>query len=66
MIRSSQQCSKCGNIDKKNRRGETYRCDCGLMIDADYNAAINILHRGIYSSSATRNNFTIFNRGGEL
>lgn len=49
---TSQTCSCCGSIDKTNRQGEKYQCkSCSLEIDADYNAAINILHRGIYSSS---------------
>lgn len=49
---TSQQCSQCGAIDKDNRLGENFLCTaCGFEIDADYNASINILHRGTYSSS---------------
>jgi len=49
---TSQTCSVCGVIDKKNRKGEVYQCtSCGLLIDADTNGAINIHSRGIYSSS---------------
>ena len=49
---TSQQCSVCGAINKANRKGELYQCSCcGNVIDADYNAAINILHRGVYSPS---------------
>ena len=48
---TSQTCSKCGQIIKANRQGELYNCSCGLLIDADTNAAINILHRGVYSPS---------------
>lgn len=52
---TSQTCSSCKNIDKKARNGEIYKCSkCNLVIDADINAAINILHRGIYSSSTTK------------
>lgn len=52
---TSQTCSSCKNIDKLARKGETYLCSkCNLVIDADINAAINILHRGIYSSSTTK------------
>lgn len=41
--------SHCGTIDKSNRNGEIYQCKvCNIEIDADYNAAINILHRGDY------------------
>lgn len=48
---TSQTCSNCGTIIKANRQGELYNCSCGLLIDADTNAAINILHRGVYSHS---------------
>lgn len=48
---TSQTCSKCGIINKENRKGELYQCDCGLVMDADTNAAINILHRGVYNPS---------------
>ena len=49
---TSQTCSHCGTRDKKARKGETYSCKvCGLLIDADYNASINILHREEYSLS---------------
>lgn len=45
---TSQICSKCGNIDKKSRNKEHYNCVmCGHTIDADHNAAINILNRGL-------------------
>ena len=51
---TSQTCSRCKIIDKTNRHGEVYICkSCGLEIDADYNAAINILNRGVYSPSST-------------
>ena len=49
---TSQLCSVCGAVDKANRKGELYQCSsCGNVMDADYNAAINILHRGAYSPS---------------
>ena len=54
---TSQTCSKCKVVNKSNRNGEIYQCTCGLLIDADTNAAINILHRGAYSPSITKNNF---------
>lgn len=50
---TSQTCSRCGSIDKSNRKGEIYQCSCGLLIDADVNAAINIHNRGAYSPSTT-------------
>ena len=48
---TSQTCSKCGQVIKANRQGELYSCSCGLLIDADTNAAINILSRGLYCPS---------------
>lgn len=49
---TSQKCSNCGVICKTNRKGKVYKCACGLEIDADYNAAINISHMGVYSPHA--------------
>jgi len=44
---TSQRCSCCGVIMKTNRKGEYYKCSsCGVEMDADYNAAINILQKG--------------------
>jgi putative transposase len=42
---SSKKCSCCGNVKEKLSLSErTYKCEkCGLVIDRDYNAAINIL-----------------------
>lgn len=59
---TSQQCSQCGTIHKENRKGETYLCNvCKIEMDADINAAINILKRGVYSPSLPQNeNFNIF------
>ena len=44
---TSQTCSNCGMKDKQSRQGERFKCkSCGFEIDADLNAAINILRRG--------------------
>ncbi len=44
---SSQTCNKCGKTYKV-KSNEIYRCPhCKLIIDRDYNAAINILNYGI-------------------
>ena len=44
---SSQTCSKCGK-SYKVKASEIYKCPhCKLVIDRDYNAAINILNYGI-------------------
>ena len=44
---TSQQCSSCGIIDKRNRRSRgLFLCrSCGLRLNADHNAATNILQR---------------------
>ncbi len=40
---SSKRCSSCGSIKKTLSLSErTYHCDCGLNIDRDLNAAINL------------------------
>jgi len=49
---TSQRCSNCGVICKSNRQGEAYKCACGNELDADYNAALNILHLGKYGAQA--------------
>ena len=45
---TSQTCSSCKNRDKLARNGEWYKCkNCGLELDSDYNAALNILYSGL-------------------
>ncbi|WP_321416741.1 transposase [uncultured Methanomethylovorans sp.] len=47
---TSQMCSKCGLIVKKTINNRIHKCDsCGLALDRDYNAAINILRLGLQS-----------------
>lgn len=47
---TSQTCSSCGLVDKTSRKGKTFCCArCGLSMDADINAAVNIRLRGAYS-----------------
>jgi putative transposase len=45
---TSQTCSECGYVDKKNRKTqESFECQsCGFECNADINAAINILRAG--------------------
>ena len=44
---TSQICSGCGNIVKKDITEREHLCDhCGLILDRDHNAAINILRLG--------------------
>ena len=44
---TSQICSRCGVIVKKTLAVRVHKCECGLVIDRDINAAINILNRGL-------------------
>ena len=45
---TSQGCSGCGKTIKKTLAQRTHVCDsCGLVLDRDYNAAINIRQKGI-------------------
>ena len=46
---SSQMCHCCGTMhpQMKNLVIRTMKCDCGLTISRDQNAAINILHEGL-------------------
>ena len=44
---TSVDCSRCGNSVPKTLAMRTHLCDmCGLILDRDYNAAMNILQRG--------------------
>lgn len=53
---SSQICSSCGKIhpEMKDVTGRTLECECGNIIDRDYNSAINLLKFGevvVYNKS---------------
>ena len=43
---TSQVCSNCGTVRKKDLSERWHSCDCGAELDRDVNAAINILERG--------------------
>ncbi len=43
---TSQICSRCGQVRKKDLSERWHQCDCGAELDRDVNAAINILDRG--------------------
>jgi transposase len=43
---TSQTCHHCKKVEKSNRNGENYSCDCGYTNHADINAALNIKTRG--------------------
>jgi IS605 OrfB family transposase len=46
---TSQMCSACGWVDKRNRRSQSeFECGrCGFVGHADHNAAVNIATRGV-------------------
>jgi putative transposase len=45
---TSQKCSGCGTIVKKSLSIRTHICTgCGVVLDRDHNAALNILHKAL-------------------
>lgn len=46
---TTKECSQCGAIVPKDLSERTHSCSCGLVLDRDLNAAINILRRGLAS-----------------
>lgn len=46
---TSQRCSQCGKMVAKSLAERIHRCICGLCLDRDHNAAINILTLGLQS-----------------
>lgn len=44
---TSKLCSACGSIVEKDLSVRVHHCSCGLTLDRDVNAAINILCRGL-------------------
>ena len=44
---TSKLCSACGLIVEKDLSVRVHHCSCGLSLDRDVNAAINILRRGL-------------------
>ena len=65
--RSSKTCSGCGSVKAKLSLSErTYRCDsCGLAIDRDLNAAINICVAGSAPETLNAHGETV-RRGGQI
>lgn len=41
---TSQECSNCACVVKKSLSMRTHACQCGFILDRDWNAAINILN----------------------
>ncbi len=44
---TSQNCSGCGEVVKKSLSIRTHVCKCGVVLDRDENAAINILIKAL-------------------
>lgn len=44
---TSQECSSCKKIVKKSLSTRTHICSCGLRLNRDVNAALNILSKGL-------------------
>lgn len=65
--RSSKTCSQCGSVkDKLSLSERTYRCySCGLVLDRDLNAAINILVAGSAPETLNAHGETV-RRGGQI
>ncbi len=43
---TSQVCSGCGTLKKKDLSERWHSCECGIELDRDHNAALNILRLG--------------------
>ena len=56
---TSRTCPCCGNVDKRNRNNEIFKCmGCGYTADADINASFNILNR-FYQENGLYDHVTI-------
>lgn len=53
---TSQQCSQCKVIVKKSLSTRTHVCSCGLILQRDWNAAINILLKAKSRDGQSRSN----------
>ena len=54
---TSQDCSRCGNRVEKALSDRLHVCPvCGLSIDRDWNAAMNVLNRGLMVSPSSGGN----------
>ncbi len=51
---TSQTCSACGLVAKKTLSERVHDCSCGLVLDRDHNAALNILSLGLQAAALPR------------
>ena len=50
---TGQACSSCGSIVKKKLSDRIHCCpECGVILDRDHNAALNILHLALKQGGA--------------
>ena len=57
---TSQECSGCGEVVPKKLNVRVHACPhCGLVLDRDENAAINILRRAVYGDAAGANSNSV-------
>jgi IS605 OrfB family transposase len=58
---TSQKCSRCGTIDKKSRKTQAhFQCtSCNFTLNADLNAARNILNNHISSAKSRTNGLSV-------
>ncbi len=63
---TSQDCSRCGERVTKTLSDQSHMCPaCGLSIDRDWNAALNILNQGLVVSPPTGGNIPCGTSGAE-
>ena len=61
---STQTCSRCGNKQEMPVGVRTYQCQsCGLTLDRDYNASLNIQREGISELKKNTNKTTVGTMG---
>ncbi len=64
---TSRTCSRCGHIQDMPLYKRTYKCaNCGLVIDRDYNSAINILNLGLGQTSVEKSTSTLLEQVGSM
>jgi len=51
---STKTCGDCGSINDMKLSDRVFKCDCGLELDRDLNAAQNILRQGLSSKLVER------------
>jgi putative transposase len=63
---TSQECSSCGAVVKKSLSMRTHACQCGFILDRDWNAALNILKLALSTTGHVGTWVTDPNASGDL